>query len=97
MSKMGFSVWNDWDNPCSYVAPKSSYTKEEFERNCEVESDGYYRLGETEEKFARWYPVIPEDICLDGEGGCYGLCQQAKGAFPVWYKDIKPIKKGESV
>lgn len=93
MSKMGFSTFHDGYQSTNYVAPKSEYSKEEFESECAHE--GWYKHGETKEGFCRWYPVAPEGC--DIEGGCYSFCKEGKGAFPVWYNEITGKVEGESV
>lgn len=89
-SRMGFCTFHDEGHgaPLNYVAPKSTYTKEEFIAECEEMSDGYYELGEVKEAYCRWYPASPEGIDIDG--GCYSFCEPGKGAFQVWYCDINP-------
>lgn len=94
MSKMGFGLWTEGDNPSCFVGPKSEYTKEEFEKESVMEADGYYELGETKELYARWYPIAPEGI--EREGGTYAFCEPKRGSFPVWVSDVKPIRQGKS-
>lgn len=85
---MGFCTFHDEGHGAAlnYVAPKSTYSKEEFEAECEEMSDGYHQLGETKEGWCRYYPVSPEGIDIDG--GCYSFCKEGRGAFAVWYKDL---------
>ena len=51
MSKLGFSLWceDGVGQPSCFVAPKSNYTKEEFEKECINESDDYYELSDIRE------------------------------------------------
>ncbi|WP_338709201.1 hypothetical protein [Paenibacillus amylolyticus] len=88
MSKMGFGMWHDGGNPSCYVAPKKDYdSSDEFELECERESDGFYEIGPAYERHARWFPVAPEGIDIDD--GCYSFCSPGRGAFPVWVVDVK--------
>lgn len=90
MSNMGFASFQDEGigNVVSFVGPKSDYTKEEFIEKCKIESDCYYKYGEVQEGYCRYYPTAPEGIDIDG--GCYGFCDEAgPGAFAVWYVDIE--------
>jgi len=88
---MGFGMWCEGDTPSCYVGPKSNYTKEEFEKECEQDADGYFEFFDTKEAYARFYPVAPEGI--DREGGTYSFCNSGRGAFPVWVRDVKPKKE----
>lgn len=87
MSSMGFGMWCEGNTPSCYVAPKSKYSKEEFEEECKHDADGYFEFGETKEDHARFYPVAPEGI--DRESGTYSFCQPGRGAFAVWVIDVK--------
>lgn len=86
---MGFGLWVEGGKPSCYVASKDRYTKEEFEKECAAEADGYLEVGETKEGYVRWYPTAPEGIDIDG--GCYSFCSPGRGAFQVWYADVKTI------
>ena len=89
MSKFSFGLWYECDMPACYVASKSKYSKEEFRNECEHDADGYYKFGEIKEKHARYFPVAPEGVDIDG--GCYSFCNPGRGSFPVWCVDIEPI------
>lgn len=88
MSNMGFGMWHDGGNPSCYVAPKADYdSSEDFKEECIAESDGFYEIGPVRERYARWFPVAPEGIDIDG--GCYAFCSAGRGSFAVWVADVK--------
>lgn len=85
MNKMGFSTFTDGYTSTNHVAPKSEYSKEQFEYECTA--DQFYTYGETKEGFVRWYPRGKgEDN--EFEGGCYSFCKEGRGSFAVWYNEI---------
>jgi len=90
MSNMGFGMWHECGTPSCYVSPKSNYkNQEDFREECELESDGFYAIGIIRQGYARWFPVAPEG--MDIEGGTYSFCSPGRGAFPVWVADVKEI------
>lgn len=93
MYKMGLVAFLDLGigTPLNYVAPKAEYTKDDFEKECDAEADGYYSFGEVKEGWCKYYEEAPEGIDIDG--GCFGFCNKAEqGAFEVWYVDLEEVE-----
>lgn len=92
MSRMGFSVFTDGCYATDIVAPKSIYpTIEDFLKEAQIEAYDDWadkiKAENVREGYCRYYRIPPEGC--DFEGGCYSFSNQGKGAFPVWYINIR--------